>query len=324
MPANSELDIENYLNKVITYELDSPFASWMNNNLVVAQHFIDTTVISEFEQFANSLIIEYPNYFNNYFFTEDESSPNFGNRDSIVNFLNSKGATSLWLIGHTFNTQFGYNNILDTGDVTLFNNNPMNFITFFSLRQFFASDTSVQGFADKLLLDGDGTIAIIGPVGSVFSGINHQFLRTLMHEFFGLERKGIGEAIISVRNLFPYSYTVRMYNQWGDPSLVPKYDITVDVDDPQTDLPTKFKLEQNYPNPFNPLTKINYQIPEFSFVTIKVCDVLGSEVATLVNEVKSVGSYEVEFDGTGLPSGIYFYRLQAGSFVVTKKMVLMK
>jgi hypothetical protein len=85
-----------------------------------------------------------------------------------------------------------------------------------------------------------------------------------------------------------------------------------------------YNLEQNYPNPFNPNTTINYQIPELSFVTLKVYDVLGSEITTLVNEEKPVGSYEVEFDATILSSGVYFYRLQAGSFVETKKMVLMK
>ena len=85
-----------------------------------------------------------------------------------------------------------------------------------------------------------------------------------------------------------------------------------------------FQLEQNYPNPFNPTTTIKYQIPEVSFVTIKVYDVLGNEIATLVNEQKPADSYEVEFDASGLPSGIYFYRLQAGSFVEAKKMVLMK
>jgi len=90
----------------------------------------------------------------------------------------------------------------------------------------------------------------------------------------------------------------------------------------------EFKLYQNYPNPFNPTTTIKYQIPELSYVTIKVYDVLGSEIATLVSEEKPAGNYEVEFNAQsttgGLPSGIYFYRLQAGSFVETKKMVLMK
>jgi len=85
--------------------------------------------------------------------------------------------------------------------------------------------------------------------------------------------------------------------------------------------PTQFLLQQNYPNPFNPGTTIKYQIPELSFVTLKVYDVLGNEIETLVNEEKLIGSYDVEFNATVLPSGIYFYRLQAGSFVETKKMV---
>jgi len=83
-------------------------------------------------------------------------------------------------------------------------------------------------------------------------------------------------------------------------------------------------LRQNYPNPFNPTTIIKYDIPELSFVTLKVYDVLGKEVANLVNEEKQSGYYEIEFNSINLVSGIYFYKLQSGSFVETKKMVLMK
>jgi hypothetical protein len=89
-------------------------------------------------------------------------------------------------------------------------------------------------------------------------------------------------------------------------------------------IPDVFYLNQNYPNPFNPLTVIKYQIPEVSFVTLNVYDVLGREVSTLVNEEKPVGSYEVEFDGSELTSGIYFYRLMTGDFIMTKSMMLMK
>jgi hypothetical protein len=89
-------------------------------------------------------------------------------------------------------------------------------------------------------------------------------------------------------------------------------------------LPTEFSLEQNYPNPFNPTTTISYSIPEISFVTLKIYDVSGSEVATLANENKSAGNYEVEFDAMGLPSGTYFFTIQAGTFIETKKMMLMK
>jgi hypothetical protein len=83
-------------------------------------------------------------------------------------------------------------------------------------------------------------------------------------------------------------------------------------------------LLQNYPNPFNPSTIIKYELPERNFVTIKVYDVLGNEIATLVNEEKPAGSYEVEFDAANLPSGIYFYQLQTEGYIETKKMLLLK
>jgi hypothetical protein len=85
-----------------------------------------------------------------------------------------------------------------------------------------------------------------------------------------------------------------------------------------------YGLQQNYPNPFNPSTIISYQIPHQGFVTLKIFDVLGSEVAVIVNEEKLSGNYEIEFNATDFPSGIYFYQLRAGSFVETKKMILLK
>ena len=99
-------------------------------------------------------------------------------------------------------------------------------------------------------------------------------------------------------------------------------DVVSDVEDQVQ--PLAFQLEQNYPNPFNPSTKINYQISQNDFVSLKVYDVLGNEVATLVNEEKPAGNYEVTFDARSLSSGTYFYKLQAGSFVEIKKMMLLK
>jgi len=124
----------------------------------------------------------------------------------------------------------------------------------------------------------------------------------------------------------------------GGSSWIQKQVITDLAQDKSNDI-TSFILVQNYPNPFNPNTTIKYQIPEISFVTLKIYDVLGKEIATLVSDEKPTGSYEVEFNGTGLPSGLYFYQLRvypaeggAGdpstglgqSFVETKKMVLLK
>ncbi len=87
---------------------------------------------------------------------------------------------------------------------------------------------------------------------------------------------------------------------------------------------TSFSLEQNYPNPFNPSTKIQYRIPNAEFVTLKVYDVLGREVATLVNEKKSPGTYEVEWNASAFSSSVYFYRLTSGDYTAVKKLLLLK
>jgi pullulanase/glycogen debranching enzyme len=104
----------------------------------------------------------------------------------------------------------------------------------------------------------------------------------------------------------------------------PEADILLEVGTEQPLTVTEFKLEQNYPNPFNPATKISWQSPVGSRQSLKIYDLLGKEVATLVDEFKPAGTYEVNFDASNLPSGVYIYRLQAGSYFETKKMVLLK
>ncbi len=91
-----------------------------------------------------------------------------------------------------------------------------------------------------------------------------------------------------------------------------------------TTIPVKYDLSQNYPNPFNPATTINYQLPKTGFVTIKIYDILGKEVATLVNEQKTQGRYSVNFDASRLASGVYIYQLRANDYVSSKKMLLLK
>ena len=91
-----------------------------------------------------------------------------------------------------------------------------------------------------------------------------------------------------------------------------------------SEIPGEFSLSQNYPNPFNPNTIINFQLSRFNFVSIKVYHVLGNEVSTLVNEKLNAGSYSISFNGSNLSSGIYFYKLTAGDFSITRKMTLLK
>lgn len=128
------------------------------------------------------------------------------------------------------------------------------------------------------------------------------------------------------------------YKLWAkDKGIIPEYsnspdtgyyqcfwDTTISNLEPRNGLLKNFSLFQNYPNPFNPVTSLQFTVGKQQFVTLKVHDILGREIATLVNEEKPAGEYEVEFDGTILTSGIYFYRLQAGKFVEVKKMILLK
>ena len=90
------------------------------------------------------------------------------------------------------------------------------------------------------------------------------------------------------------------------------------------EIPKEFSLSQNYPNPFNPSTKIKFSLPSSQFVTLKVYDVLGREIAGLINELREVGNYEVQFNPDNLVSGIYYYRFQAGTYSETKKLVLLR
>ena len=86
----------------------------------------------------------------------------------------------------------------------------------------------------------------------------------------------------------------------------------------------EFKLDNNYPNPFNPSTIIQYSLPSNEYVSLKVYDIIGREVTTLVNQQQSAGSYDVEFNASNLTSGIYFYKITAGNFNAVKKMLLVK
>ena len=92
----------------------------------------------------------------------------------------------------------------------------------------------------------------------------------------------------------------------------------------QSIIPIVWKLEQNYPNPFNPSTTIKYQVPKAGYVSLKIYDILGREIKTLVNENKDVGYYEVRFDAVRFPSGVYIYELRSKDYLSDKKMMLLK
>ena len=128
-------------------------------------------------------------------------------------------------------------------------------------------------------------------------------------------------------NLTTYQYRIYAFNSIINSDTVYSDTVTIivtSVGSTSLTFPKVYSLSQNYPNPFNPSTIIKYDVAKESFVSLKIYDMLGREVKTLVNEDKPAGSYEIKFNASNLSSGIYFYRIKAGEFVQSKKMILLK
>ena len=135
----------------------------------------------------------------------------------------------------------------------------------------------------------------------------------------------IGTDYKAVTLSFPLYYmNLSQAKELTEHIMIDKFEEVMPVESEVSSLPTEYSLSQNYPNPFNPSTKIKYSIPQASHVIMKVFDVLGNEILILVNEEKNTGIYELTWNAEKLPSGIYFYQLKSGSFVETKKMILIK
>ena len=118
--------------------------------------------------------------------------------------------------------------------------------------------------------------------------------------------------------------TPTLYMTAGGTEIRAKFNPIQNVSNISSEIPDKFNLEQNYPNPFNPVTNLEFGISNLEFVTLKIYDMLGNEITTLVNDELGPGEYKVEFDGSNFASGMYFYKLSSGNYSVTKKMNLIK
>jgi len=138
-----------------------------------------------------------------------------------------------------------------------------------------------------------------GDFNPYYHTVNDLLIQYNQLYFHRMSKLAIGTlATLAITDIVPVEYDLRVINSYS--------------------------LEQNYPNPFNPTTTIKYSVPEMSKVSVTIYNLLGEELAALVNEEKVAGYYTVEFNAAKLPSGVYFYQLQAGDFVQTKKMLLLK
>jgi hypothetical protein len=144
--------------------------------------------------------------------------------------------------------------------------------------------------------------------------------RSNYSHLFNITTNSTGELWICIGTDSGFEATTSLYYN----TIGLEFNIVTGIDDNPKGLSHEFLLFQNYPNPFNPITKIKYSIPQRSLVTLKVFDLLGKEIITLLNGEIMAGSYEYTFNASSLPSGVYFYKLQAGNYTQTKKLVFLK
>ncbi|GBD87459.1 malto-oligosyltrehalose trehalohydrolase [bacterium BMS3Abin03] len=176
-------------------------------------------------------------------------------------------------------------------------------------------------FAKRLtILDPTMNVNVIGNFAVVANNINPEFPDTgWWYDFFSGDSIFVNN-VTDVIPLLPGEFHI--YTTVKLPA--PEEGILSGIEGASGETVTDYRLEQNYPNPFNPSTTIKFDVADFGLVNLKVYDVLGNEVATLINKELPAGNYRVTFDASQLASGVYIYRLRAGGFIVSKKMILLK
>ena len=323
-----DLAIPNKNGIVIT---DGTWNTTINNNIVAGNDQIGIFVKGINDTVETQYVLLYDNY--------------IGVGDDLNSFPNNTGivvegnVSNVW-IGSIIATNFGQNFIVGNTNAGIVVKPGLG--GYAPNRVTFRKNIINQNAVTNVFVDPAANLGIQPPHDLSFSGT----LLTGIHQISGavidiydaniLEGppsayRWLGSTTTDANGIFAFDITdplveavsVTASTSASGTSSFAFLQLVTDVEN-EEQLPVEFSLSQNYPNPFNPSTKIRYSLPKVSFATIKVYDMLGNEVMTLINEEQSAGNYEVDFDASGLSSGMYFYTLQTDSFLETKKMLLLK
>lgn len=323
IPCKDETEMNNYFSKVMDYEANYTIYSWMNNGLFLCAGE-DASNLNNVN-YALGIATSLPSYIRRFYIAENDTSQYYGTIDSIYKAINQRGNSVVWLLGLSDDPYMG-SDWLKVEDLDGFTNEDKYFLTFSIGRQSAILDTNINLTQAMMMLPNAGSLGGGVFVGYTYASINQAFQINWAARIYNPLFNSIGEVFISdnlpIGQL--YGYVRKVANLWADPSLKLKYDTTVGVEKVEEEIPQSFTLYQNYPNPFNPTTTIKFALPVNSRVKINVYNSLGQLVETLVDKEMESGYHEVNFNASQLASGVYLYQLQTGSYISTKKMLLLK
>jgi hypothetical protein len=244
--------------------------------------------------------------------------------DDAENGITNWTATGGWMIkndqAHSPTHSFGYSPYPPNADFSLTLTQPINilflpvcYLTFWG--RFDLESNFDFGYVEISSDNGSNWQSL-----AAFTGTDTNWVK------YSYDITSIANYTTELKIRFRLQSDVMVQNSgwWVDDISITNYCIPTVGISSNSGVPKRFSLEQNYPNPFNPVTKIKFQLPKTEFVTITIYDILGRKVLTLLNERKEPGYYDVSFDASNYASGMYFYKIEAGNFIDTKKMILIK
>ncbi|HEY9164663.1 MAG TPA: C25 family cysteine peptidase [Candidatus Kryptonia bacterium] len=321
LPAWDSSGLSIMVDKIIAYESDTS-AAWCNRAISLADYRQEDG--SVFEEDAARLRLFLDSLWTDTVSVHVRSdSPSHLDSTGFVN-LWSEGAAIVAYTGHADPILFSYSHYFTTWSIDSLKNGgrlPVCFLGGCDL----TFDTGPEVSIPTHLLDheGGGAVAVISSEGLMFENTAVMFYTSLIQTMIKEPDEPLGKVYEATMPAWESDIAHR-FTLLGDPALIAKHSLVSTRVTPPSLAPRSFALKQNYPNPFNPTTVISYQISAVSHVTLKVYDVIGRLVATLVDEKQNTGTHSVTFTADRLPSGVYFYRLEAGSYMDTKKLVVLK
>jgi hypothetical protein len=325
-PAWDSASLAIMVDKTIQYESDSPGA-WCNRAISVADYREDDGTI--FEDDARTFRVYLDSLWTDTIAVDVRSdSPNYLDTTAFVNLWN-QGAAVVSYFGHADAVQLSNSRYFTTWAIdSLTNNGQLPVCLFGGCDLTYDTGPDVSIPTHLLAREGGGAVAVVSSEGLSYENTATTFFTSMVQSMIKKPDEPIGksyeEAVTYGMVWGDYLNTADRYTFLGDPALTIKHSVITPLLVSNPARPSSFVLEQNFPNPFNPTTVITYELPGNASVSLKVYDMLGREVRSLVNEPQSAGSHSVTFNAGGLASGVYLYRLQAGSCTATKKLLLLK